>query len=147
MKQRILSFCLVLALLCALLPQVALPASAATVSSGTTGKLKWTLDDAGTLTISGSGAMPDYGTTTNSAPWKDSKDSIVKVVVKEQKDGAFTIQGYSVIPCCLSSTDGVNDYRPVPYEDGTDEYARTISKLDGSFNGPDLNVDYSDIRQ
>ena len=64
MKKRLLSLILALAMLCTLLPQVALPASAA-VYSGTCGaegdgsNLTWSFDtETGLLTITGSGAMP-----------------------------------------------------------------------------------------
>ena len=78
----------------------------------------------------------------NTAP-RDRDTAIAQITVKLQKDGSYVIKGYEVIPCCLSSTDAINDYRPVPYEKGTAEYDRAITKLDGSFNGPDLTVDYS----
>ena len=41
--------------------------------------LTWTLDDSGTLTIKGEGAMDGY--TAETAPWKDSADSIKALVV------------------------------------------------------------------
>ena len=79
MKKRMLSLLLALAMLCTLLPQAALPASAATYS-GTCGgegdgsNLHWTLDTAtGLLTITGSGAM---WTKTQEAPWYAYHDSI-----------------------------------------------------------------------
>ena len=69
--------------------------------------------------------------------------AIAQIKLLLQKDGSYVINGYDLIPCCLSSTAGSNDFRPVPYEADTAEYTRTISKLNGSFSGPDLNVDYS----
>ena len=48
--------------------------------SGTTGNLTWTLSG-GTLTISGTGVMPDYATST--APWNSYKSSITAAVVSE----------------------------------------------------------------
>ena len=48
--------------------------------SGTTGNLTWTISD-GTLTISGTGAMPDY--ISYSAPWYSYKSSIAAAVVSE----------------------------------------------------------------
>ena len=44
-------------------------------SSGTAGDLTWTLDDSGILTISGTGAMPDY-TSVNPAPWGTTVTSV-----------------------------------------------------------------------
>ena len=41
------------------------------------------------------------------------------------------------------STDSKNDYRPRPYKEDEEGYARVLSKLDGSWTGSDLNVDYS----
>lgn len=37
-----------------------------------------------------------------------------------------------------------NDFRPEPYEEGSEEYERAMSKLNGTFTGPDLVVDYSE---
>ena len=78
----------------------------------------------------------------NTAP-RDLDTAIAQIKFLLQKDGSYTMSGYDLIPCCLSSTAGANDFRPIPYEEGTDDYTRTISKLDGSFSGPDLTVDYS----
>ena len=51
-------------------------------TSGTCGEtLTWTLND-GTLTISGTGSMYDFGMNAP-APWDDSKDSITHVVIGE----------------------------------------------------------------
>ena len=74
---------------------------------------------------------------------RDRDTAIAQIKLLLQKDGSYEINGYDLIPCCLSSTAGANDFRPIPYEANTDEYTRTISKLDGSFSGPDLNVDYT----
>ena len=49
--------------------------SDAASSDGTAGDLTWTLDDSGILTISGTGAMPDY-TSVNPAPWGTTVTSV-----------------------------------------------------------------------
>ena len=49
------------------------------IDSGTTGDCTWTLDEEGVLTISGNGAMSDYG-FDNYAPWKSDK---IKSVIIE----------------------------------------------------------------
>ena len=52
-------------------------------SSGTCGDdLTWTLDDEGVLTISGTGAMTTYS-TSSTAPWYDSRTSVTSVVVEK----------------------------------------------------------------
>ncbi len=82
----------------------------------------------------------------NTAP-RDRDTAIVQFTVKRDVDGSVSVEGWEAIPCCLSSTPGVNDYRPEPYAEGSEEYERTMSKLLGSFTGPDLVVDYSDYHK
>lgn len=78
-----------------------------------------------------------FGGNTN----PDDRDSVIIQLHAVHGEDGVTISGYTAIPCCLSGAPGVNDYRPVPYEPGTEEYARTLSKLDGSYSGPDLIYD------
>ena len=62
----------------------------ADASSGTCGdNLTWTLDDAGTLTISGTGAMKDlsWGTLVD---WKNAKVAIIENGVTTIADNSFT---------------------------------------------------------
>lgn len=62
------------------LPALRLEAKAATVLSGSCGdNVTWTLDDAGTLTISGYGAIKDSSTT----PWYGQHEAIKSVVIQE----------------------------------------------------------------
>ena len=82
----------------------------------------------------------------NTAP-RDRDTAIVQFTIKRDVDGKVSVEGYEAIPCCLSSTEGINDYRPVPYEEGSAEYQRAMSKLDGSFDGPDLTIDYSEFHK
>lgn len=51
----------------------------------------------------------------NTAP-RDRDTAIAQVTVMQNTDGTVELQGFSLIPCCLSSMSGVNDYRPKPYE-------------------------------
>ncbi len=91
--KRILSLCLVFALCVSMLAGVTTPASAA--SSGTCGEnLTWTLDDNGTLTISGTGAMTNY--SSSSAPWYVNRGSIKTVVIK---DGVTSIGNWAFYSC------------------------------------------------
>ena len=58
------------------------------VGSGTCGaNLTWTVDDRGTLTISGTGAMTDW-TTPDNLPWKQLRYDITEIVIS---DGVKTI--------------------------------------------------------
>ena len=52
-------------------------------SSGTCGdSLSWTLDDEGTLTISGTGAMEDYS-YQSSVPWASFREQIKKLIIEQ----------------------------------------------------------------
>ena len=63
------------------LTMVPLTAQAAEVASGICGdNVTWVLDDNGTLTISGTGPMADYGYWPT-APWYDRRDEITNVVI------------------------------------------------------------------
>ena len=72
------SLALCLALVLAFVPA---QAEAATVAGGICDDgLTWTLDDAGKLTVSGTGPMMDYGT----APWYAYRKAIRSVVIGQE---------------------------------------------------------------
>ena len=87
MRRRITSLLAVLALLCALLPQFALPVRAEDVSGACGDNLTWVLDrDTGELTVSGSGRMANgwYNDGTHQIediPWYPYLDEIVTVTI------------------------------------------------------------------
>lgn len=87
MKRKILSVTIILTMLLSTL----IPLSVSAATSGTFGNnLKWALDGNGTLTISGTGAMPDWN-GGRETPWSDygSNDSKIKKVIIG--DGITTI--------------------------------------------------------
>ena len=94
--------------------------------------------------------MGNWSFGGNSAP-RDRDTAIVQIVLRQDPDGSLNFDDYFIIPCCVSSLpvledytgDAYNDYCPTPYEQGDENYMRVLSKLDGSFDGPDLNVDYT----
>ena len=67
--------------------------ASAFAQSGTTGALTWNLDG-GTLTISGTGVMPDY--TSGGAPWYEYRESINAVTIEV---GVTTIGSYAFRNC------------------------------------------------
>ena len=87
----LLMFCMIICIL---------PATrtyAATIAEGICGpNLTWTLDDAGTLTVSGTGKIYDYtpsfGSVTKDRPWEKYSESIRTVRIG---DGVTTIPRYS----------------------------------------------------
>lgn len=99
MFKRFLSLVLVLCCLAGCLP---LPAGAEEPPglpiSGTCGdNLTWTLDEGGTLTISGTGDMTDYN---SSAPWATIQGSIKAIVIEE---GVTSIGDYAFRHCPFST--------------------------------------------
>ncbi len=86
----------------------------------------------------GGSTMPTYPET-----------AIVQVVVDRASDGSVTNRDIRIIPCSVSSQPYVaktnyNDYKPTPYEEGTEEYERVLSMLNGSFTPDSEGADYSD---
>jgi hypothetical protein len=74
------------------------PVQDGTTASGAFGSLTWALEE-GTLTISGTGAMDNYtSSTASSVPWNDHRESITAVVIES---GVTTI-GARVFDSCTS---------------------------------------------
>ena len=103
--KKVLVLLALLAAVCGLLTFSAAAESA--VASGICGEnLTWTLDAAGTLTVSGTGAMEDYNYNYNYnyyykvAPWYQSRDSIQVVVI----ESGVTSIGDSAFWGCSSLT-------------------------------------------
>ena len=83
---------------------------------------------------------------------RDPDTAIVQITLRRDADGSISNDGITVIPCRVSSKEpdpndaqkyAYNDYKPTPYEEGSAEYERVISKLNGSYEGGDISVDYS----
>lgn len=93
-------------------------------------------------------SMGNWSFGGNTSP-TDRDTAIVQVSVKRDLDGTVSTDSYDIIPCCISSlpigsdNGADNDYRPTPYEEGSEEYLRTLSKLDGSYEGGNRGADYS----
>lgn len=78
----------------------------------------------------------------NSFP-RDYDSVIVQLTLCRNAYGCVSLEACDYIPCSISGSDENNDFRPTPYKKGSKEFERTMSKLDGSFTGADLEVDYS----
>ena len=90
--KRLLSALLALCLVLTILPTMAF---AAETASGTCGEnVTWALDDAGILTISGSGDMEDFD--SNGPPWAEYAADITAVSIA---DGITSIGGYAFQNC------------------------------------------------
>ena len=71
---------------------------------------------------------------------RDKDSAILQQTVIRESDGTVHLGTLERIPVRISSVSSRNDYKPTPYEIGTEEYLRVLSKLDGSFEGSDLVV-------
>ena len=69
------------------------------------GGLKWSLTKAGTLTISGSGAMPDFAKTSDQ-PWVSHADKILSIVVENGVTavGSNAFQGSKAISATIPAS-------------------------------------------
>lgn len=77
----------------------------------------------------------------NTAP-RDPDTIILKLTVERNLNGAINVTNREHIPCACTGVKGGNNYQPVPYEVGSEQYNRTLSKIDGTFDGPNLTIGY-----
>ena len=78
------------------------PEANESIGNGTLdGGLAWNLTKAGTLTVSGQGAMPDFASTAEQ-PWKDKNSQIRKVVIK---DGVTSIGSCAFWECGVTGVE------------------------------------------
>lgn len=96
MKKKILSYLILLCMVISLLPSNITVHAAANGTFGDNGdNLTWTLDDNGTLTISGNGKMDDYGDSSET-PWYSTGISVKSLIVN---DGVTDIGSYAFWDC------------------------------------------------
>lgn len=100
MKQRILTLILMVSIV---ISMATIPISVSAATNGGCGEsLKWSLDDNGTLTVSGEGEMYDYnydvrdGKGYTNTPWRDKTTLIKRVIIGE---GVTRIGDYAFRDC------------------------------------------------
>ena len=99
MKKRILSLLLCVSMIVGLFSGLTVTVGATEVASGDCGEnVTWALDEEGTLTISGTGAMADY---LEGAPWYSYRTQIRRVIIE---DGVTSI-GYRAFSYCGALTE------------------------------------------
>jgi hypothetical protein len=81
-----------------------------------------------------------FGGNTNP---RDKDTVIARLTVERDAGGAVSVTGLELIPCASSGVKDGNNYQPVPYEKDSEDYARTLTKLDGTFTGANLSIGYS----
>ena len=70
----------------------------------------------------------------------DYDTAIIQQEVVLSPEGTASLGERTIVPCSISSIEKRNNFQPTPYEEGSDEYNRVLSKLDGSYDGPNLPV-------
>lgn len=83
----------------------------------------------GNFSFGGNGAPKDYDT------------ALVQQEVIRDAEGNVRLGQLTIVPASVSSVAGRNNFQPTPYEPGTEEYNRVLSKLDETFSGPNLKID------
>lgn len=82
----------------------------------------------GNFSFGGNGDPDDYDT------------ALVQLEVLRQRDGRIELGELTRIPACISSIPERNNFQPTPFQPGSEAYDRVLSKLDGSFDGPNLEI-------
>ena len=75
----------------------------------------------------------------NSKP-VDFDTVLLRQEVIRSPGGQISLGSLNAIPCSISSEETVNNYQPTPMAADSEEYARVLRKLDGSFEGPNLKI-------
>ncbi len=73
---------------------------------------------------------------------RDNDTFILRLTLEKTPDGKVSVIEREHFPAACSGIENGNDYRPVLYEEGSEEYKRVLSKLDGSFTGQNLSIGY-----
>lgn len=82
----------------------------------------------GNFSFGGNGDPRDYDT------------ALLQQEVIRDTAGNVTLGQLTIVPACVSSVAGRNNYQPTPYEPGTESYDRVLSKMNGTFSGPNLKI-------
>ena len=69
---------------------------------------------------------------------KDYDTALLQLSVTRNPDGSIYFGQLTIVPCSISSVTDRNNFQPTPYEEGSAEYERALSKILGTFTGPDL---------
>lgn len=76
--------------------------------------------------------------------WPQDLDSaILQQEILRDPDGTVSLGELTIIPVSCSSLPVQNDFQPTPYAPDSEKYQRVLSKLDGSYKGGNLVVEYN----
>ncbi len=80
-----------------------------------------------------------FGGNTNP---RDKDTVLVRQTVMRDLDGTISLTEREILPCSSSGESNYNNYQPVALTEDDPRWERVLSKLDGSFTGPDLTIGY-----
>lgn len=100
-----------------------------------------------------------FGGHTNPGNGTDpgAYDTCIAQVTLCRRGDSVTLDSYTFIPCCISSSPGVNldsfvptpetfnNYQPTPYAENGNAFNRTLSMLNGTYEGANYNTDYGNV--
>ena len=75
----------------------------------------------------------------NGAP-DDLDTALVQQEILRTPEGQISLGTRKLVPCTLGSEAGKNNFQPTPMAVGSEEYKRVLSKLGGTFQGPNLKI-------
>lgn len=81
----------------------------------------------------------------NSNP-RDLDGAVMQQQVILHGDGTVSLGELTILPISISSAEKGNNYQPILCAEDSEQYKRILTKLDGTFDGDDLVVDYSHLR-
>lgn len=84
-----------------------------------------------------------FGGNTNP---RDTDGAIMQQQVILHGDGSVSLGELTIIPISITSAEKGNNYQPIPCEEDSEQYQRILTKLDGTFTGDNLIVDYSHLK-
>ena len=70
----------------------------------------------------------------------DLDTALLQQEVIRTPDGRVSLGTLRIVPCSVGSEPGKNNFQPTPMAVGTEEYNRALSKLEGTFQGPNLKI-------
>lgn len=145
MKKRMMSVLLTLCMLVSIISAVPITASAATSSGMCGDNLTWTLDNNGTLTISGTGDMWDWN--WNDSPWFnniDVKNVVIKNGVTSIGGNAFSgfgnLTSISIPDSVICIESGAFSYCTALINIEVDSNNRNYSSVNGTLYDKNKNV-------
>ena len=72
----------------------------------------------------------------------DKDTAVLQQQIIREPDGTVHLGELTIIPCCLSSVTNKNDFQPTPCDVGSQRYESVLSKLLGTYDGPNMDMSY-----